>query len=63
MKKITLALGGGGTKGFAHIGIIRQLQKEGYEIAAVAGTSVGGIVGALFCAGLSTEKLEELRRV
>ncbi len=58
MKKITLALGGGGTKGFAHIGVIRQLQMEGYDIAAIAGTSVGGIVGALFCAGISTEEME-----
>jgi NTE family protein len=62
MKKITLALGGGGTKGFAHIGVIRQLQKEGYEIAAVAGTSVGGIVGALFCSGMSTEEMEEFSK-
>ncbi len=58
MKKITLALGGGGTKGFAHIGVIRQLEKEGYEIAAVAGTSVGAIVGAMYCSGFSTIEME-----
>lgn len=58
MKKISLALGGGGIKGFTHIGIIRQLEKEGYEIAGIAGTSVGGIVGALYAAGYSTEELE-----
>ncbi len=62
MKKISLALGGGGTKGFAHIGVIRQLQKEGYEIAAVAGTSVGGIVGAMFCYGFSTDEMEEFSK-
>lgn len=62
MKKISLALGGGGIKGFAHIGVIRQLQKEGYEIAAVAGTSVGGIVGAMFCAGYSTAEMEEFSK-
>ena len=58
MKKITLALGGGGTKGFTHIGVIRQLEKEGYEIAAVAGTSVGAIVGAMYCSGFSTIEME-----
>jgi NTE family protein len=58
MKKITLALGGGGTKGFAHIGVIRQLEKEGYEIAAVAGTSVGAIVGAMYCSGFNTIEME-----
>ncbi len=62
MKKITLALGGGGIKGFAHIGVIRQLLNEGFEIAAIAGTSVGGIVGALYAAGLSTQEMEEFSK-
>lgn len=58
MKKITLALGGGGMKGFAHIGVIRQLEKEGYQIAALSGTSVGGLVGSLYASGFSTQELE-----
>ena len=58
MKKITLALGGGGMKGFAHIGVIRQLEKEGYQIAALSGTSVGGFVGSLYASGFSTQELE-----
>jgi NTE family protein len=58
MKKITLALGGGGIKGFAHIGVIRQLLKEDFEIAAIAGTSVGGIVGSLYAAGFSPQEME-----
>lgn len=62
MKKVTLALGGGGMKGFAHIGIIRQLEEEGYEIAAVAGTSVGGIVGSLYATGFSTVEMEEFSK-
>jgi len=61
-KKITLALGGGGIKGFAHIGVLRQLEKEGYEIAGIAGTSVGSIVGALYAAGVSTEELEKFSK-
>jgi NTE family protein len=60
MKKITVALGGGGLKGFAHIGVLRQLEKEGYQIAAVAGTSVGGIIGALYACGYSTFEIEAL---
>jgi len=58
MRKIALALGGGGMKGFAHIGVIRQLELEGYQIAALAGTSVGGIVGAMYAAGFSTQDME-----
>ena len=41
---ISLALGGGGAKGNSHIGVIRRLEKEGYKIEAVAGTSFGGII-------------------
>ena len=46
---ITLALGGGGAKGNAHIGVIRRLEKENITIEAVAGTSFGGVV-AVFVA-------------
>lgn len=59
MAKVTLALGGGGTKGFTHIGVIRQLEKDGFEITAIAGTSAGGIVGALYSCGFSTEDIEK----
>ncbi len=55
---IALALSGGGVKGFAHIGCIRILEKEGYHICAVAGTSVGGLVGALYAAGYSADDME-----
>ena len=57
MRNITLALGVGGTKGFAHIGVIRQLEKLGYQIKAIAGTSAGGIVGALYSYGFSIEEI------
>jgi len=56
-KKITIALGGGGLKGFAHIGVLNQLQKNGYEISAIAGTSAGGIVGGLFAYGYSIDEI------
>ena len=45
--KIGLALGGGGARGFAHIGVMRALEERGIEPVAVAGCSMGGIVGAL----------------
>jgi len=62
MKKITLALGGGGTKGFAHIGVIKQLEKYGYQPSAIAGTSAGGIVGSLYAVGYSMAEIESFAR-
>jgi NTE family protein len=56
--KITLALGGGGVKGFAHIGAIRVLEREGYSISGIAGSSAGGLVGALYAAGYSADQME-----
>ena len=57
---ITLALGGGGAKGNAHIGVIRRLQQENINIKAVAGTSFGGIVAVFFALGYSPNEIEEL---
>lgn len=54
---ITLALGGGGARGLAHIGVIEVLQARGLYVEAVAGTSCGALVGGAFAAG----KLDELR--
>lgn len=56
--KITLALGGGGAKGNSHIGVLRRLEKEGYKIRSVAGTSYGGIVGVLYAAGYSPDEIQ-----
>ena len=57
---ITLALGGGGAKGNSHIGVIRRLEKEGYKIQAVAGTSFGGIVAVFYAAGYSIAEIEDM---
>lgn len=54
---ISLALGGGGAKGNAHIGILRVLEREGFQIKALAGTSIGGIIGALYAAGYSADEI------
>jgi NTE family protein len=61
-RKIALALGGGGMKGYAHIGVIRQLEREGYEIVAVAGTSIGGVIGSLYCCGYSPDEIESFMK-
>lgn len=57
---ISVALGGGGAKGNSHIGVLRRLEKEGYHIRAVAGTSFGGIVAVLYAAGYRPDQIEEL---
>ncbi len=51
---ITLALGGGGVRGVAHIGVLRALEKHGFNIKAIAGTSAGWLAGAVYAAGYST---------
>lgn len=57
MTEIALALGGGGVKGIAHIGVIKRLEKEGFKIRAIAGTSAGGIVGAVYAAGVKLDHI------
>jgi NTE family protein len=58
--EITLALGGGGAKGNSHIGVIRRLEKEGYIIRSVAGTSFGGIVAIFYAAGYSPDEIQKI---
>ena len=58
--EITLALGGGGAKGNSHIGVLRCLEKEGFKIRAVAGTSFGGIVAVMYAAGYAPNEIEDI---
>jgi len=53
---IGIALGGGAARGFAHIGVLKVLREAGYELDAIAGTSIGAVVGGCYLAG----KLDEL---
>ena len=46
--RITLVLSGGGARGIAHLGVIEELERRGYEIASVAGTSMGALVGGVY---------------
>ncbi len=54
-KRISLVLGSGGARGLAHIGVIRELEKRGYKIEAIAGCSMGALIGGLYAKG----KMEE----
>ena len=58
-KRVGLALGGGGARGLAHIGVLRVLEKEGIPIDLVAGTSIGALVGGAYASGSSSDELQK----
>ena len=57
--RLGLALSGGGTRGFAHIGVLKVLEREGIRPDVIVGSSVGAVIGALVAAGFSALELEE----
>ena len=57
MKDIALALSSGGARGLAHIGVIEELESQGYHISSIAGCSMGALIGGVYAAG----KLPEFR--
>ena len=58
--RVGLALAGGFARGIAHIGVLRVLREAGIPVDMVAGTSVGALIGASYCAGASLETMEAL---
>lgn len=58
--KVGLVLSGGGAKGFAHIGVLKELEKAGVQIDYIGGTSMGAIVGGLYAAGYSANQIEDI---
>lgn len=60
--KLGVALGGGFARGLVHIGVLKVLEEAGIPVDFVAGTSVGAIIGACYCSGLSAAELEEIAR-
>jgi len=58
--KIALVLGGGGTRGFAHVGVIKALEAQGIVPDIIVGTSVGSAIGALYAAGYTGFQLQEM---
>ncbi len=57
--KIGLALGGGGARGAAEVGVLKILEKEGIHFDLVAGTSIGSVIGGFYCLGATAEQMEE----
>ena len=55
--KVGLALSGGGTRGIAHIGVIKAQEENGIKFDYVAGTSAGSIVGAMYCLGMTSQEM------
>ncbi|WP_166366133.1 patatin-like phospholipase family protein [Pseudomonas akapageensis] len=56
-KRVALVLGAGGARGYAHIGVIEEIERRGYDIACIAGCSMGAVVGGIYAAG----KLDDYR--
>lgn len=59
-KKVGLALGGGGARGFSLIGVIRAFEEEGISFDYIAGTSIGSVMGAMLAYGLTSETMLEI---
>jgi len=59
-KEIILALGGGGLRGIAHLGVLRCLEENGYVVKGIAGTSIGAMIGALYASGASLEEIDAI---
>ena len=59
---IGLALGGGFARGIAHVGVLKVLEEENIPIRVICGTSVGALIGACYCSGLSATEMEEVGR-
>jgi NTE family protein len=60
--KVGLALGSGGARGFAHLGVIKVLEEEKIPINLIAGSSIGALVAALYASGLGIERLYKLAK-
>lgn len=62
MKQLTLVLGGGATKGYAHIGVLKVLEREGIKPNLIVGTSMGAIIGAMYASGKDSNYLIDLSK-
>lgn len=58
--RVGVALGGGGARGLAHIGVLKAFEEEDIAIGAISGTSVGALIGSLYAAGITTTKMEQM---
>ena len=57
---VVLVLSGGGTRGLAHIGVLKVLEEEGIPVVGIVGTSIGSVIGGLYACGINAEALEDI---
>ena len=57
---VVVVLAGGGAKGFAHLAVLRQLERDRIPIARIVGTSMGAVIGGLYASGMTTDEIERL---
>jgi len=62
-KKVALVLSSGGARGMAHIGVIEELEKQGFEISSVAGSSIGAVIGGIYAAGYLAAYTKWMKRL
>ncbi len=60
IKSVSLALSGGGARGAVHLGVLQALDEFNIKIEAVSGSSIGSIIGALFCSGISPKEIKNM---
>lgn len=60
--KVGLALSGGGARGAAHIGVLRELERQRIPIDFISGTSMGAVIGAMYASGISIDEIEKVLR-
>lgn len=58
--RVVVVLAGGGAKGFAHLAVLRRLERDRIPIARIVGTSMGAVIGGLYASGLSTDEIERV---
>ena len=61
-RKVGLALSGGGARGLAHIGVLKVLERENIPIDLITGTSMGGVIAAIYATGVSAREMEDAAR-
>lgn len=60
--RLGVVLGGGGARGFGHLGVLKALQEWNIDVDIIAGTSVGSLIGALYCSGKSVDEIIEIAK-
>src|SRR5687768_12330928 len=61
-RRLAVVLGGGGLKGFAHIGVLRALNEMGIQPTVFAGTSIGALIAAAHASGMTTDSMADRAR-